>query len=74
MLTSSLLPSSFITSVYFAALIIGAGVVLKYTLMYLTYPVFYRNLTKADKVILIISSLGSMVLLKIFIDVFIIGI
>ena len=65
---------SFITSIYFATLIIGAGIVLKYTLMYLTYPVFYRNLTKADKVILIISSLGSMVLLKIFIDVFIVGI
>ena len=64
---------SLITSVYFATLIIGAGIVLKYTLMYLTYPVFYRNLTKADKAILIISSLGSMVLLKIFIDVFIIG-
>ena len=64
---------SIVTSVYFASLVIGAGIVLKYTLMYLTYPVFYRNLTKADKVILIISSIGSMVLLKIFVDIFIIG-
>ena len=65
---------SFVTSVYFATLVIGAGIVLKYTLMYLTYPVFYKNLTKADKIIIIISSIGSMILLKIFIDVFIIGI
>lgn len=64
---------SFVTSVYFASLVIGAGIILKYVLMYLTYPVFYRNLTKADKVILIISSIGSIVLLKIFIDIFIIG-
>lgn len=62
-----------ITSVYFATLVIGAGLALKYALMYLTYPVFYRELTKADKVILIISSIGSLVLLKLFIDVFIIG-
>ena len=65
---------SFVTSVYFATLVIGAGIVLKYTLMYLTYPVFYKNLTKADKIIIIISSIGSMILLKIFIDVFVIGI
>ena len=62
-----------VTSAYFASLVIGAGLVLKYTLMYFTYPVFYRDLTKADKVILIISSIGSLVLLKLFIDVFIIG-
>ena len=63
-----------VTSAYFASLVIGAGLVLKYTLMYFTYPVFYRDLTKADKVILIISSIGSLVLLKLFIDVFIIGV
>ena len=62
-----------VTSAYFASLVIGAGLVLKYALMYFTYPVFYRDLTKADKVILIISSIGSLVLLKLFIDVFIIG-
>lgn len=62
-----------VTSAYFASLVIGAGLVLKYTLIYFTYPIFYRDLTKADKVILIISSIGSLVLLKLFIDVFIIG-
>lgn len=64
---------NFVTSAYFGALIIGAGLALKYTLMYFTYPVFYRDLTKADKVILIISSIGSLILLKLFIDIFIIG-
>ena len=62
-----------IISAYFATLCIGAAIVLKYGMLWFSYDIFVDQCSKADRVLMIVSSLGSVVLCGIFIKVFVVG-
>lgn len=62
-----------IISAYFATLCIGAAIVLKYGMLWFSYDIFVDQCSKADKTLMIVSSLGAVVLCGIFIKVFVVG-
>lgn len=63
-----------IISTYFATLCIGAGMALKYLLMWFTYDVFVDQCSNADRALLVASSIGSVIMLGVFVKFFILGI
>lgn len=48
---------------YIGGFILATAILFKYYLMYLTYPAFFKHATNADRAIMLIASIGSLIFL-----------
>ena len=61
---------TFILGAYMGSLVLGASLIFKFFLMYTSYPEFIEKCSRADRIILILSSIGSLILLNTIITIF----
>ena len=61
---------TFIFGAYMGSLLLGASLLFKFFLMYTSYPEFLTKCTKADRIILIFTSIATLVVLNTIIKIF----